>query len=208
MKFLPFNKRLTHQHQTRKIRVSKTLDLTLFHSYLSEKKKKKKKKTAQPPMHRPPRRRRHCPTLETSSFTGKFNLSLRQFSSFSGSSSSSNSTGKVHNSPQKQLKPQKISRFRRIHAKSVRYTRAPKKSDLPELLAVVFNATDPNDVAILNLFKKNLKNPELLKLLENDVDPFNSMILQIFQIWVSKSGLVKCLIKLLSLSLPLLGSKI
>jgi len=65
---------------------------------------------------------------------------------------------------------------------------------------VGFSATDPNDVAILNLFKKNLKNPELLKLLENDVDPFNSMILQIFQIWVSKSGLVKCLIKLLSLS--------
>jgi hypothetical protein len=30
---------------------------------------------------------------------------------------------------------------------------------------------------------------------------FNGMILQIFQIWVSKSGLVKCLIKSLSVSL-------
>jgi hypothetical protein len=58
--------------------------------------------------------------------------------------------------------------------KSTGYTRAPKKSDLPELLAVVFNATDPNDVAILSLFKKNLKNPELLKWPKNDVDPCGS----------------------------------
>jgi hypothetical protein len=42
---------------------------------------------------------------------------------------------------------------------------------LLSLLAVVFSATDPNDVAILNLFKKNLKNLELLKWSENDADP-------------------------------------
>jgi Leucine-rich repeat (LRR) protein len=45
---------------------------------------------------------------------------------------------------------------------------------LLSLLAVGFSATDPNDVAILNLFKKNLKNPELLKWPENDADPCGS----------------------------------
>jgi Leucine-rich repeat (LRR) protein len=42
---------------------------------------------------------------------------------------------------------------------------------LLSLLAVVFSATDPNDVAILNLYKKNLKNLELLKWPENDANP-------------------------------------
>ncbi|KAB1201171.1 putative receptor protein kinase TMK1 [Morella rubra] len=42
------------------------------------------------------------------------------------------------------------------------------------LLAVVFGDTDPNDVAILNQFKKGLQNPELLKWPVNDADPCGS----------------------------------
>ncbi|KAG7958355.1 hypothetical protein I3843_10G017300 [Carya illinoinensis] len=45
---------------------------------------------------------------------------------------------------------------------------------LLSLLAVVFGATDPNDVAILNQFKKGLENPELLKWPENGADPCGS----------------------------------
>ncbi|CBI30387.3 unnamed protein product, partial [Vitis vinifera] len=39
------------------------------------------------------------------------------------------------------------------------------------LVAVVFTATDPNDLAILNQFRKGLKNPELLNWPENGDDP-------------------------------------
>lgn len=42
------------------------------------------------------------------------------------------------------------------------------------LLAVAYSATDPNDLAILNQFKKGLKNPELLNWPANDADPCGS----------------------------------
>lgn len=42
------------------------------------------------------------------------------------------------------------------------------------LLAVVHSVTDSNDLAILNQFKKGLKNPELLNWPENDADPCGS----------------------------------
>lgn len=45
---------------------------------------------------------------------------------------------------------------------------------LLSLLAVVLSATDPGDLAIINQFKKGLKNPELLKWPENDADPCGS----------------------------------
>ncbi|KAD7478189.1 hypothetical protein E3N88_01325 [Mikania micrantha] len=41
----------------------------------------------------------------------------------------------------------------------------------PFLLSVVFSATDPGDLAILNQFRKGLKNPELLNWPDNGDDP-------------------------------------
>ncbi|KAF5473939.1 hypothetical protein F2P56_005886 [Juglans regia] len=45
---------------------------------------------------------------------------------------------------------------------------------LLSLLVVVFGATDPNDLAIINQFKKGLENPELLQWPENGADPCGS----------------------------------
>ncbi|KAG6693816.1 hypothetical protein I3842_09G020700 [Carya illinoinensis] len=45
---------------------------------------------------------------------------------------------------------------------------------LLSLIVVVFGATDPNDLAIINQFKKGLENPELLQWPENGADPCGS----------------------------------
>lgn len=68
---------------------------------------------------------------------------------------------------------------------------------LLSLVSLVFTATDPNDLAIINQFRKGLENPELLKWPENDDDPCGEKWKGIFcngdrvsQIQVQNMGLI------------------